>query len=110
MPDPKTLKEGLEKLADLTLNQSDAQKGLFAGEVYKKRYRNFFTLPLYWAVIGFFIWLGMRYKGSFSPPAWYILMGLSGFFLLLSFFVWLSYGHLIIKGLKKRPPETGSRP
>jgi hypothetical protein len=80
---------------DLAMNQSAAQKELFAGEIYKKRYRNFFTLPLYWVVMGFFLWLGTHYKARFSPITWYVFVGMVGFFLFLSFF-WLTPGCSVI--------------
>lgn len=89
------------ELARLVANQTDSQKKLFADDVYRNRYRNFFTLPLFFAVIIFFLYLGSRYRASFSNFSWYILLGLVGFFLLLGFFVWISYAVLIIKNLGK---------
>jgi hypothetical protein len=102
MKNEPSLTEGLTKLADLAMNQSAAQKELFAGEIYKKRYRNFFTLPVYWLVMGFFLFLGVHYKAKFSPIAWYVFIGMICFFLFISFLLWLSYAHVIIKSWRKK--------
>lgn len=67
-------------------------------EMYRKRWRNFLTMPLFVGVCVFFLWIGITYKIHFFFVYWYVWMGLCTIFLLISLYTWANYLWIIIKG------------
>lgn len=87
----------------LSLLKNQLKNNKFKEEVFKKRYKNFFTLPIFIILMVGFLYMGFAYRERFfSTFIWYIYIGLVSIFLILGVYTWLSYGWLIIKSWRSR--------
>ncbi len=66
--------------------------------IVKNRYRNVYTLPLFLALVLFFMWLGIHFKNKFFFSFyWYTWMGFTGLLLVLGLLLFISYLQVIIR-------------